>query len=136
MIAPAASVPDSRVVVLGGSRSPGPADWREVADVAALVAGVGSPAALLLDFRVQPFTPTAVEARALAGSLARFPVVAILSEDGVSFGCARMECVLIEMHGSDAAAFADEAAAWAWLEERTGLCRTGCESLQQVRLRV
>lgn len=130
------SVPDTRVVVLGGSRSPGPADWREVADVAALVAGVGTPVGLLLDFRVQAFTPTAREARVLAAALSNFPVVAILAEEGVSYGCARMESVLVEMHGSDAAAFEDEAEAWGWLEQRTGLRRQGAQAIRQVRLRV
>ena len=104
-----------RVVVLGGSSFAEPRDWLAVADVASVAATVGSPRALMLDFRTHGFALGLRDAEVLATGLAAYPSVAFLTDHGVSCGCARMVSTLVELRGSPSAAFYDEAEAWRWL---------------------
>ncbi len=110
-----------RVVVLGGTRLASLREWLAQLDLASLKAKEGVVDALLLDFRVQGFTPSAREANALVAALRvlctrRVPPVAILSNPGAQFGGARMLCTLGELGGCRTAAFRDEAEAWGWLQ--------------------
>ena len=86
-----------------------------VADAVSLGATVGSRRALMLDFRTHKFTPNSRDADGLATRLAAYPSVAILTDVGASYGCARMVSTLVELRGSSSAAFCDEAEAWRWL---------------------
>jgi hypothetical protein len=104
-----------RVVVLGGAALAEPRNWLAVADTASLAAAVGSPRALMVDFRTHGFTPNSRDAGVLATSLAAYPLVAILTDVGAPYGCARMVSTLVELRGSPSAAFYDEAEAWRWL---------------------
>jgi hypothetical protein len=108
------------VVVLCGAAFAEPRDWLAVADAASLAATVGSPRALMLDFRTHGFTPSSRDAGVLATSLAAYPLVAILADLGVSYGCARMVSTLVELRGSPSSAFYDEAEAWRWLSAQLG----------------
>jgi hypothetical protein len=109
-----------RVVVLGGSSFAEPRDWLAVADVASVAATVGSPRALMLDFRTHGFALGLRDAEVLATGLAAYPSVAFLTDHGVSYGCARMVSTLVELRGSSSAAFCDEAEAWRWLSAQLG----------------
>ena len=104
-----------RVVVLEGASFAEPRNWLAVADAASLAATVGSPRALMLDFRTHGFTLSSRDADVLATGLAAYPLVAILTDLGVSYGCARMVSTLVELRGSPSAAFYDEAEGWRWL---------------------
>jgi len=104
-----------RVVVLGGAAFAEQRDWLAVADAVSLGATVGSRCALMLDFRTHMFTLSARDAAGLATRLAACPLVAILTDVGASYGCARMVSTLVELRGSSSAAFSDEAEAWRWL---------------------
>jgi len=104
-----------RVVVLGGGSPAEPRDWLAVADAGLLAATVGSPRALMLDFRTHGFALSSREADALATGLAAYPLVAILTNLGVSYGCARMVSTLVELRGSPSSVFHEEAEAWRWL---------------------
>lgn len=110
-----------RVVLLGGARLGSLRDWVAEIDVAAIRAKEGAADALLLDFRVQGFTPSAREANALVAALRalcsrRIPPVAILANPGAQYGGARMLCTLGELDGCCTAAFRDELEAWRWLQ--------------------
>ena len=108
------------VVVLGGAAFAESQDWLAVADVASLAATVGSPRALMLDFRTHGFALSSRDADVLATGLAGYPLVAILTDLGVSYGCARMVSTLVELRGSPSAVFHDEAEAWRWLSAQLG----------------
>jgi hypothetical protein len=112
-----------RVVVLGGTRLASLRDWLAEIDLATLKAKEGVADALLLDFRVQGFTPSAREANALVAALRvlcarRVPPVAILANPGAQYGGARMLCTLGELDGCRTAAFRDETEAWGWLQRQ------------------
>lgn len=109
-----------RVTVLRGAAFAESQDWLAAADVASLAAAVGSPRALLLDFRTHGFALSSRDADVLATGLAAYPTVAILTDLGVSYGCARMVSTLVELRGSPSAAFHDEAEAWRWLSAQLG----------------
>jgi hypothetical protein len=115
-----------RVAVL---RDLGPAAWtgpvRESA--CAPPCPCDAPAdAVLLDCRKRGTTPSARRAAALVetlvGAAPRRPsaAVAILTNPGAQYGGARCLCSLGELRGCLAAAFADEAEAWAWLRMQVG----------------
>jgi hypothetical protein len=104
-----------RVVVLGGAAFAEPRDWLAVADTASLAATVGSPRALMLDFRARKFVLSSHDAGVLATSLSAYPLVSILTDVGASYGCARMVSTLVELRGSPSSAFYDEAEARRWL---------------------
>lgn len=82
--------------------------------------------AVLLDCRARGTTPSARQATALVETLvgvdaARPPTaVAILTNPGLQYAGARFLCGLGALRGCLAAAFADEAEAWAWLRMRVG----------------
>lgn len=82
--------------------------------------------AVLLDCRIRGTTPSAHQATALVETLvgmdaARPPTaVAILTNPGLQYAGARLLCSLGELPGCLAAAFADEAEAWAWLRTQVG----------------
>ena len=112
-----------RVVVLGGAGLASLRAWLAELDLAALRAREGVADALLLDFRVQGFTPSEREANALVAALkvlcgGRVPPVAILANPGAQYGGARMLCTLGELDGCRTAAFRDETEAWRWLQAR------------------
>ena len=109
-----------RVVVLDGSRLAGQRDWRGLADVVLLTCAKDAHGAVLLDVRGAAFTPTAREVDVLSSALAGCSLVAIASDGNASYGCARMVAMTVELRGSRAAAFQDEARAWMWLEEWLG----------------
>jgi len=106
------------VVVLGGAAFAEPRDWLAVADAASLAATVGSRRALMVDFRTHGFALGSRDAEVLATGFSAYPSVAILTDLGVSYGCARMVSTLVELRGSLSAAFYDEAEAWRWLSAR------------------
>jgi len=106
---------DDRVVVLGGAAFAESRDRLTVADVASLAATVGSPRALMVDLRTHGFTLSSRDADVLATSLSAHPLVAIVTDVGAPYGCARMVSTLVELRGSPSSAFYDEAEAWRWL---------------------
>jgi len=112
-----------RVVVLGGAGLASLRAWLAEIDLAAVRSREGVADALLLDFRVQGFTPSEREANALVAALKvlcgrRVPPVAILANPGAQYGGARMLCTLGELDGCRTAAFRDETEAWCWLQAR------------------
>lgn len=109
-----------RVVVLEGVWLASRGAWQELADVAVLTCAKGTPGAVLLDVRGAAFTPSSREAEVLASGLAGSPLVAILSGGEGSYWSARRIATAAALRGSQAAAFQDEARAWAWLDERMG----------------
>jgi hypothetical protein len=108
------------VIVLDGWWLASRGAWQELADVAVLTCARGTPGAVLLDVRGAAFTPPAREAEVLASGLAGSPLVAVLSGGEGSYRCARMVATSAVLRGSQAAAFLDEARAWAWLDEQLG----------------
>jgi hypothetical protein len=115
--------PESRFVVLDGSRLAGLKDWRTLADVAALTRAASPADGMLLDVRQASFTPASPEGGMLAAALAGYPAVAIVSGGDASYGCARMVCTLVELRGSAAAAFLTANEAEAWLSRQSGAAR-------------
>jgi len=107
-------------VVLEGASFAEPRNWLAVADAALPAATVGSPRALMLDFRKHGFALSSRDGDVLARGLSAFPLVAILTDLGVSYGCARMVSTLVELRGSPSAAFYDEAEAWRWMSAQLG----------------
>ena len=110
----------ARVVVLGGAGISSLRAWLAEIDIGALRAREGAADGVLMDFRAPGLTPGAREANALITALIglcaeRVPPVAILANPGAQYGGARMLCTLGELRGCRAAAFRDEAEAWAWL---------------------
>lgn len=106
------------MVVLDGSHLVERKEWHALADVIFLTGAAQRPRAVLLDVRGSAFTPTAAETEMLASALAGCPWAAIVSDGGVSYGCARMVATWAELRGSGAAAFVEETAAQGWLAER------------------
>jgi hypothetical protein len=125
--------PESRFVVLDGSRLAGLKDWRALADVAALTRAAGAADGMLLDVRRASFTPASHEGGMLAAALAGYPAVAIVSGGDASYGCARMVCTLVELRGSTAEAFLTEGAAEAWLLRQTGAAKGESAAVQRPR---
>jgi len=107
-----------RVAVLDGAWLAARQDWRRLADVALLTSSSQRAAAVLLDVRGTTFNPIGLEADLLAAALGGYGTVAIVSDPGASYGCARRVAVTVELHGSLAAAFQDDAQAWGWLREQ------------------
>lgn len=122
-----------RVVVVRHASIEEPRDWLAVADVAALTASVESPKALMLDLRGSDFTLASRDADVMASGLAAYPMVAVVADPGVSYGCARMACTLVDLRGSPAAAFTDEGEAWQWLSAQLGVPLRGGRPPRQLR---
>lgn len=120
-VAPQASLPPCvRVVAAGALVSAPRADWAQLAGVVAETAAASPSAALLVDLLGASFDVSSRVADGLARSLANYPIVALLTEHGHSFGCARMVAMLVELRGGSAAVFTDEQAAWNWLSVELG----------------
>ena len=110
-----------RVVVVRHASLGEPRDWLAVADVAGLTASVEPPKALMLDLRGSGFALASRDADVMASGLAAYRMVAVVADPGVSYGCARMACTLVDLRGSPAAAFTDEGEAWRWLSAQLGV---------------
>jgi hypothetical protein len=106
---------DQGVVVLRSAALSPPRGWLTGEDVAVLVGSVEAVHPLILDLRYSGFSLGGGDAGTLAEGLADHPMVAIIADPGVSYGCARMACTRVELRGKPSAAFTDEAEAWRWL---------------------
>jgi hypothetical protein len=129
----------TRAVVLDGSGLGSLRAWLAGLDVVALRAKEGAADALLLDFRVQGFTPSARDAATLVSVLrvlcARSrPPVAILANPGAQYGGARMLCTLGEVDGCRAVAFRNETDAWRWLHSQLAYTDDAVPSLHAATL--